>query len=83
VWALNQIGALKAANALEQANGLLMESGAYLHDRAQRQQKLKPLSETLESLTDDFYAEDPDVFTKVCDYIDAHEQALRDSGVIR
>lgn len=86
IWALNQIEAFDAASAVEKGNALLTDAGAYLRDRGQRYEKLKPLMNSaerpLDSLTDIYYAEDPDVWAKLCDYIDAHEQELRALAII-
>jgi hypothetical protein len=81
VNALRAIGADRAAAALQAANGLF-PGGSPARDRDRRFDELQPLTESsdkpLNELTSEFYRQQPDVFLKLCAYIDAHADQLRD-----
>lgn len=81
VGALRIISADRAADALEAANALF-PNGSPPRDREQRFRSLKPLSESpddpLGRITSEFYRQQPDIFTLLETYIDAHVDQLRE-----
>lgn len=86
VWALNQIKAHQAARGLAKTNALLSASAMYPRGKAQHFDVLQSLPEStgaaFDAFDDDYYALTPDVFSMLLQYIDAHEQDLRDCGLL-
>jgi hypothetical protein len=80
VAALVDIGAERAAFALRRANALF-PGGNPAVDRERRFKDYKKLMESddraFNEMDSEFYAEDPDVFSKLCTFIDAHADELR------
>jgi hypothetical protein len=76
VGALEEVGAVKAAAALRDANALF--PGAPPADRESRYEALQLLGEggCLGVLDREFYGEKPDVFSRLCAFIEEHESEL-------
>lgn len=84
VEALEAVGATAAASALREANALFPRRSPS-RDREKRFAGLEVIRKRperpLESLDDRFYGEKPDAFTRLCAYIEAHADELREYDV--
>jgi hypothetical protein len=80
VAALEAVGAVQAASALRAAN-TLFPGGTPPKNREQRYEVWRGLirlnTDLLGSLDKTFSAEDPDVFSRLCAYIEAHAAELK------
>ena len=74
VAALDAIHATGAASALREANSMFQNSPP--QDREQRLKELQAIFNQLGSLDNKYYAENPDVFSRLCAYIDDHAAEL-------
>jgi hypothetical protein len=83
VAALEAVGATRAAAALRAANALF-PGGAPARDRTERYEGWRALMDSeedvLSPLNQEFDADQPDLFARLCDFIDAHAADLRDHG---
>jgi Domain of unknown function (DUF4375) len=77
VTALETVGAVRAAAALKAAMAGF-PGGSPSADREERFAGLQAVSESLNSFDREFYAESPDVFSRVCSFIEAHAADLRE-----
>jgi hypothetical protein len=79
VPALEAVGAREAASALRAAMAKF-PSGSPPAERESRYPGWQRVSGTLRSLDATFSRDEPDVFTRLCSYIEAHTAELRDHG---
>lgn len=81
VEALEAVGATAAASALREANALFPRRSPS-RDREKRFVGLEAIRKRperpLKSLQEKFHSESPDVFSRLCDYIEAHAEELRE-----
>jgi hypothetical protein len=77
--AMEAIGALHAAQALRSAMARF-PGGIYPADRRQRYKSWRAISESLVSLDQEYGREDPDVFSRLCIYIEDHAAELQEHG---
>ena len=75
VLALEVIGAKKAASALRAAMAKF-PGGSPPTDRERRHLSWRQVSESLGALDAEFYAERPDVFSRLCTFIETHAAEL-------
>ena len=80
VAALKEVGAVRAAAALQTALAFF-PAGITTTGTDERFCKLlSQVSDELNNLTREFYAERPDVFSRLCTYIDNHALELTEHG---
>jgi hypothetical protein len=79
VPALEAVGAVKAAAALRAAMATF-PGGALPADRDLRYPAWQQVSESLGSLDTTFNRDNPDVFSRLCVFIEAHAAELREHG---
>jgi len=80
VAALEAVGAYRGAEALRRANSLFPDGAPGRTQDARGEAWLslvKSRDDPLGELDSEFYAEDPDVFSRLCDYVDAHSDELQ------
>ena len=77
--ALEAVGAGQAAAALRDAMARF-PSGAPPADREARYAGWRQVSESLGALDAEFYREQPDVFSRLCSFIEVHTSELRANG---
>jgi hypothetical protein len=77
VKAFEAIGATHVAGALRSAMARF-PGGAYPVNRRRRDKAWREVSESLAPLDDEFGREDPDVFSRLCMFIDAHAAELQE-----
>ena len=81
VGALQAVGAVRAAGAVQTANALF-PGGKPPKNHEPRYEAWRGLirsgTDPLGPLDDEFYAEDPDVFSRLCTYIEAHAAELKE-----
>lgn len=84
VDALEAVGAIKAASALKKANSLF-PNGSPSRDRQKRFASLEAIRKLprrpLGSLEKKITSEDPDVFSRLCSYIEANAKDLKKHGI--
>lgn len=76
IGALREVGALRAAMALQAALSLFPAEVAISGSNSHFCEVLDQVSEDLNKLTSEFYAESPDVFSRLCAYIESHASEL-------
>lgn len=79
VPALEAVGAMKAAEALRAAMAEF-RGGTPAADREFRYPAWQQVSESLTSLDAAFGHDEPDVFSRLCSFIEAHAAELREHG---
>jgi len=83
VAALEAVGANQAAMILRTANALFA-GGAPPRDREKRFEALEVVrklpNSPLDSLTGKIYRDDPDIFSRLCHFIEAHAEELQMHG---
>jgi hypothetical protein len=83
VAALEAVGATEAASALRKANALF-PGGSPPRDREKRFAGLEVVRELpkgpLSSLEDEVSHDDPDMFSRLCSFIEAHAKKLKEHG---
>ena len=78
--ALKEVGAMRAAAALQAALALFPTGMAITGTDAHFCEVLNQVSDELNNLTSEFYAEHPDVFSQLCTYIENHASELTEHG---
>jgi hypothetical protein len=77
VAALKEVGAARAGAALQSALALF-PAGASSMNRDRHFEVLRQVSDKLNELSSEFYNESPDVFSRLCTFIENHALELRD-----
>lgn len=78
--ALRKIGAMRAAAALEAALALFPADVTTTGTDERFCEVMNQVSDKLNNLTSEFYAEQPDVFSRLCTYIEKHASELKEHG---
>jgi hypothetical protein len=79
VMALNTVGAVRAASAVKSAMAKF-PGGDPPTERELRFAGWREVLGSLGELDAEFYAEQPDVFSRLCSFIDVHAMELREHG---
>ena len=78
--ALKEVGAMRAATALQAALALFPAGIPITGTDERFCEVLNQVSDKLNNLTSEFYAESPDVFSRLCTYIENHAPELTEHG---
>ena len=78
--ALKEVGAMRAAAALQAALALFPAGITTTGTDERFCEVLNQVSDELNNLTSEFYAERPDVFSRLCTYIENHASELTEHG---
>jgi D-serine deaminase-like pyridoxal phosphate-dependent protein len=76
--ALKEVGAMQAASAMETALALFPAGITTTGTDEHFCEVLNEYSDDLNSLTSEFYSESPDVFSRLCTYIENHTAELKE-----
>jgi hypothetical protein len=78
--ALKEVGAMRAADALQAALALFPADTAISGTDDRFCEALNQVSDELSKLDSEFYAERPDVFSRLCTYVENHASELKEHG---